>query len=276
MKCTESWVMKMSDFKDVFESIVNSVPDRSNSSDYVQDGILYCGTCRTPKQTIVGDESERYVCPIMCKCEREKYENEKHDREVKELRDFCFRWFPELIGCTFDKDTEKGQASDVCRRYTEIFDESEGLLLYGDVGTGKTFYAACICNALVEKGKAVSFVSLEKLINMSQTERNYISNGLATCDAVVLDDLGVERDTTFGAEVVYSVVNRLYASPSKMIITTNLSMDDMSKCQDLSKKRIYDRILQRCYPVKIDGESKRLKKGRENIRRMRKLLEEKP
>lgn len=266
----------MSDFKDVFASIVNSVPDRSNSSDYMKNGILYCGTCRTPKQTIVGDETERYICPIMCKCEKERYEKEKHDKEVQELKDFCFRWMPNLKNCTFKSDTERGQASDVCRRYVDIFDESEGLLLYGGVGTGKTFLASCICNALTDKGKSAAIFSVSSFIDMNPSERKYIVNGLATLDAVVLDDLGTERDTGYGDEVVYSVVNRLYSSPVKLIVTTNLPIEELSGSKEANRRRIYDRILQRCYPVKIDGESKRLKKGRENIRRMRKLLEEKP
>lgn len=262
----------MNEFKEVFEDIVNSVTTSRHSSDYIQDGILYCGRCKTPKQTIVGDENERYVCPIMCKCEKERYEKEKHENEVRQLRDFCFRWIPDLKDCTFNSDTENGQVAEVCKRYVDIFDQADGLLLYGCIGTGKTFYAACICNAVIEKEKSAAIFSTSSFVDMNSSERKYIVNGLATLDAVVLDDLGTERDTGYGDEVIYSVVNRLYSSPAKMIITTNIPIEELSSCKETNKRRIYDRILQRCYPVKVCGESKRLEKGRENIRKMRKLL----
>ena len=42
---------------------------------------------------------------------------------------------------------------------------ARGLLLYGPVGTGKTYYAACVVNALISKGHPALLNSLPRLIN---------------------------------------------------------------------------------------------------------------
>ena len=45
-----------------------------------------------------------------------------------------------------------------------------------------------------------------------------------------------------------------------MIITTNLTMSELVKETDLSYKRVYDRIIERCYPIEVKGENRRIKK----------------
>ena len=43
--------------------------------------------------------------------------------------------------------------------------ENLGLLLWGDVGTGKSFVAACIVNALLEQGIPVLMTNFSKILN---------------------------------------------------------------------------------------------------------------
>lgn len=42
---------------------------------------------------------------------------------------------------------------------------------------------------------------------------------------------------------------------------------------DLLKKRIYDRVLQMCVPVKVDGESRRKKIASENLQIMKTIIQ---
>ncbi len=49
--------------------------------------------------------------------------------------------------------------------FIKIPENGQGLLLWGNVGTGKTFLAGCIANALMEKNIPVLIMSFPKLLN---------------------------------------------------------------------------------------------------------------
>ena len=75
---------------------------------------------------------------------------------------------------------------------------------------------------------------------------------------LVIDDLGVERDTSYSVEQVYNVVDTRARSGKPVIITTNLSLKDLENPPSLAYKRIYDRVLEMCpIKLKLAGESRR-------------------
>ena len=37
-----------------------------------------------------------------------------------------------------------------------------------------------------------------------------------------------------------------------MIVTTNLSLEELKDTTDLSKARIYDRVMERCMPIRVN------------------------
>ena len=140
-----------------------------------------------------------------------------------------------------------------------------GILFTGGVGTGKTFYAGCIANALTEKLVSVGATSLPKMINKLQTfpeERVRALDALQRYEFLVLDDLGVERDTSYAAEQTYLIIDTRYRANKPLIITTNLSVRELETPQNLTQERIYDRILEMCpLVVELTGKSRR----RQNI-----------
>lgn len=206
----------------------------------------------------------------VCGCQekrRRELEAEK-DRaaqaaKVEEARKDCFQ-SDTLRSTTFQADSRGNpRISDAMRRYAQGFDEkfrpdAKGLLLYGPVGTGKTFYAACIANALIDGGHKVKFTSFSRIVNavMERFEgRQQIIDSLGTYDLVVIDDLGTERSTETVADYVFQAVDCLYQWNVPMIYTTNLSMREMQNPQTYAQGRIYDRILERCFPVEFKGEN---------------------
>ena len=58
-----------------------------------------------------------------------------------------------------------------------------------------------------------------------------------------------------------------------LIVTTNLALTDMVECRD-GRKRIYDRILELCYPIRFSGQSRRRKELLERSAEMKKEGEE--
>ena len=80
---------------------------------------------------------------------------------------------------------------------------------------------------------------------------------LTDCDLLVIDDLGVERKSDYMDEIVFSVVDAWYRSGVPLIVTTNLTSDELSKSSRLAERRVYERILERCRPVAVEGTSQR-------------------
>lgn len=69
-----------------------------------------------------------------------------------------------------------------------------------------------------------------------------------------------------------NVIDSRYRSGKPMIVTTNLTAEQLKKPEDVASGRIYDRILERCHPLKIDGESMRRKKLREDFGEIEAML----
>ena len=74
---------------------------------------------------------------------------------------------------------------------------------------------------------------------------------------LIIDDLGAERKTEYMVEHVFNIIDSRYRSGLPMIITTNLTADELKKPQAIEYSRIYDRVLERCHPVKVEGVSRR-------------------
>ena len=68
-------------------------------------------------------------------------------------------------------------------------------------------------------------------------------------------DLGAERNTSFGRERVFDVVNKRLLTGKPMIVTTNIPLSVMQKAADLDERRIYDRVLEVCVPIQFNGEN---------------------
>ena len=263
----------------MFEQYVTDLEARANKSiktedgDYVQDGLLHCGKCRTPKQCRVELMGKILSPKCLCQCEKDRQRQEKEKVEKQELLDRIKKYrkmgFPQsqMEYWTFDNDDGGNQKlTNVAKRYVNHFDvlckDGKGLLLYGGVGTGKTYIACMIANALIDKGYPVLVTNFARVLSTLQgtfDKQEYLDS-LNKFKLLIIDDLGIERDTGYAKEQVFNIIDSRYRAGLPMIITTNLTMQKLATEGDLADKRVYDRILERCYPVEVAGESRRMKK----------------
>lgn len=152
---------------------------------------------------------------------------------------------------------------DKARAYVENWKEAyknnTGLLLFGDVGTSKSFFAGCIANALLDRDVPVLMTNFPTILNrltgmFSEDRADFIAS-FDEYDLLIIDDLGVERSTEYAMEQMFFVIDSRYRSHRPMIITTNLKLSELKKPPDLAHARIYDRILERCAPILFDGKN---------------------
>lgn len=259
----------------------------TNDCDYIgENGLLYCGKCHTKKQTevMLFGTIRRPMC--LCKCETEKRDREEAERKqadferrIKNLRRVGF---PEsnMQEWTFENDDmQNSRITNAMKKYVENFEEmkkqSKGLLLYGSCGTGKTYAACEVANALIDKGYPVLVTNFARVINALQAtfEKQEYIDSFNRYPLLVIDDLGIERNTEFAKEQVFNIIDSRYRAGLPMIITTNLSIDKIKKPDDIENGRIYDRILERCFPIEVAGQSRRRQAVRESYEDMKNLLE---
>lgn len=253
----------------------------ADSGDYIDadTGLLMCGKCQSKKQTVVKLMGRTMKPSCLCRCKSEELEKEEQKRKNKELMEGIFRLKSAglqdrtFFGYTFANCDEAHPCAGYANRYVGHFAEfqknGQGLLFWGDVGTGKTFLAGCIANALMEKNIPVLMTSFPKLLNalggIYSGEKNEYLKSLNRYQLLIIDDLGVERDTPYVLETVYLVIDERYKSGKPFIITTNLSLEKLQNPADLEHGRIYDRIMERCIPVAFSGKNYRTGKGRANM-----------
>jgi len=241
-----------------------------------EDGLLYCGKCHTPKQIrlpfnpATGDKTSAIV-PCACRCQREADESANRRTERERFKMDMTRRRDDGISCpdglryTFAQDDcTEPKVSDACRRYVEHWEEMRaeniGILFHGTVGTGKSFYASCIGNGLLEKQVPVAATNFPRLLNLLQGshEKQALLDRLSIYKLLILDDLGVERDSAYGAEQIFNVIDARASSKLPVIVTTNLTLEELEHPASMQYARIYDRVLEMC-PVrlKLTGASRR-------------------
>lgn len=258
----------------MIDSISQNVPKAEN--EYIgDDGLLHCAVCHKKTQTIVEFEGEKRRVRCICDCkqkELEAYKQAEIQAENERMRRRCFAE-TNMAGWTFANDDGKNpKISNAMKRYSDDFRdfkaEGRGLLLYGSVGTGKTYYAACIANALIDIGYSVLMTNFARLTNEIQgrfDDKNEYIDSLNRYSLLIIDDLGVERKSEYMQETVFSIIDSRYRSGLPFIITTNLSAEEIKKNGDIGYSRIYDRILERCFPIEVKGESRRRQNLKNNF-----------
>ena len=155
--------------------------------------------------------------------------------------------------------------------------ENIGYLFWGGVGTGKSYLAACIANALMEKEVAVRMTNFATILNdlsASFEGRNEYISRLCSYPLLILDDFGMERGTEYGLEQVYSVIDSRYRSGKPLIATTNLTLEELQHPQDTPHARIYDRLTSMCAPVRFTGSNFRKETAQEKLERLKQLMKQ--
>lgn len=260
--------------------------NREEPGDYMKDGLLYCGKCHTPKQAIVKVCGEERVIFAACECKDKEYERQEAEIRMRERKQRVDQLrkaaFPEsdMQNWTFENDDSPNEkpsqiAKNYAKNFREMIERGKGLVFYGPVGTGKTYLAACIANALIDKGVPCMVTSISRLVNtltgMFDGKQEYIDK-LNRADLLVLDDLASERDTEYMNETVYSIIDGRYRARLPLIVTTNLTAEQLKNPADMSKKRIYSRLLEMCIPVEVKGADRRREKLKGDYNDLKELL----
>ncbi|MDO4649965.1 MAG: ATP-binding protein [Eubacteriales bacterium] len=253
-----------------------------NEGDYKDsEGLWHCGKCGKARQKKINTSILKGTVWCICDCKKKELEERKKQdeyeeemRRVRRMKDASMmaNIFRNASFSSYAVRKENEKAFRIATAYARDFrtmvetghpktgEKNVGIVFYGKCGTGKSWTAACIANELLNQHVSVimtSFVKILQEIQGSMDEAQYIGM-LNSCSLLIIDDLGAERNTDYALEKVYNVIDSRVRAGKPMILTTNLTFDEMMQNPDIRYRRIYDRIFEHCIPVEIPGNSFRI------------------
>ena len=154
------------------------------------------------------------------------------------------------------------RAKSACERYADNFNnikykDKNSIIIYGDVGIGKTHLAVAVANRLLGKNIPVFFVNTINALDRIRDEmgvKDYTKATMKSCDLLILDDLGKEKRSEWTDQILYEIVNSRYMSKKPIIITTNYSAKELSNKLD---KSVVSRLLEMSAFINMQGKDYR-------------------
>ena len=168
---------------------------------------------------------------------------------------------------TMANSTLAREALDISKKYVNqidrIISEYRGLGLYytsHTKGSGKTYLSTIVGNELSQRGKRVIWYSMPNLLQEiknsydkeSGTSTADIINRIKTIEILQLDDIGVERQSAWVNETVFSILDYRLLLGKPTLFTSNHMPDELSY-----DERIIDRIRTMSYIVPMPEENVR-------------------
>lgn len=245
-----------------------------------REEIERCEICKEPMGIIVELYFGVRLYPRACKCQRDKYYREKTEEENKQKQIRVKRVIANsMMDDNFKRSTLKNWdhrvgneklykiALEYIEKFPQMKKSNQGMLIYGEPGNGKTYFSACIANALLSKlipVIAVGAIGLTERI--SQSKRTWgeegiftVLNSLENADLLIIDDLGTEEDNKWTRAMMYQVIEKRNSSGLPVIITTNISINEL---KDRYNDRTYSRLTQMCSFIRNTGQDIRKIKGK--------------
>jgi DNA replication protein DnaC len=141
----------------------------------------------------------------------------------------------------------------------------KGAYIWGPVGTGKTYAAFAILKQLGEMGLRARFHTAPELMDLLRDDFDHkdsynLERLLENRGVLIVDDLGTEKASDWVAETLHKIVDKRYREVLPMIITSNLSLDQLA---ERIGDRIPSRLSEMCEVIKLDGDDRRLSTPRE-------------
>ena len=269
------------------------VLDNINCSEVIHNKLKKCEFCGKELTPIGLDYLYANISPNAIKYERcdcnkaQEYWKRKDEQEYeiqkrKHFRDvinklykqnYTERKFQNLNFENFNSNSENELAIAIAKDYVNKNIKSEctnGLIIMGKSGVGKTHLAASIANKLIENDKIVLMGRLTTLLDMiketfkdNMKSENELIELYSNADMIIIDDLGTEKISNWALEKLYTIIENRNENKLPIIITTKFDKQGLIERFSQSKDEqlvdaIISKLYQMCYGVTLKSMKKEL------------------
>ena len=210
-------------------------------------------------EQIQSDSNQEYLLKLL-KSELVHRESVRMDKLIKNAGFYTLKAFEEF---RFDEVTLPGTISPEYLKNCEFLNTKTNLLMYGNVGTGKTFLSIALGIEACKKGINTKFFRTAALVNkLSEAKTNgtltTLMKKISKAEMLIFDEWGyVPLDRT-GAQLLFEVISECYERKT-LIINTNIEFSRWVNVfyDEQMTGAIIDRVLHHCHP----GPSNRMRES---------------
>lgn len=198
---------------------------------------------------------------------KSELEHRDECRKDKLLKNAGFYSIKAFEGFSFDEVTLPGAISPEYLKNCEFIESKTNLVMYGNVGTGKSYLSIALGVEACKKGIDVKFFRTSALVNkLAESKKkgtlSAFMKQLNKAKLLICDEWGyVPLDRT-GSQLLFEVISECYERKS-VIINTNIEFSRWVNVfyDEQMMGAIIDRVLHHCHLLMFPGPSNRIRES---------------
>lgn len=212
---------------------------------------------------VKADNHQEYLLKLF-ELEIEHRENTKRDKLLKSAGFYYVKSFEDF---KFDEVTLPSSVSPDYLKGLSFLESKTNLVMYGNVGTGKTFLSIALGVEACKQGIVTRFFRTAALVNKLSESRKTgtlpkFLKKLYQAELIILDEWGYVPIDTTGAQLLFEVISECYERKT-LIINTNLEFSRWVNVfyDEQMTSAILDRVLHHCHLLLFTGSSHRMRES---------------
>jgi DNA replication protein DnaC len=211
-------------------------------------------------ESIHAQNHQEFLLQLL-KTEIERRENAKNDRLIKTAGFYTLKSFETF---RFDEVTLPEGISPKYLKELQFLETATNIVMYGNVGTGKSHLSAALGLEACKRGINTKFFRTSALVNRlaeakKAGELSKILGQLSKAEMLICDEWGYVPLDRIGSQILFEVVSECYEKKS-LIINTNIEFSRWVNVfyDEQMTGAIIDRVLHHCHLLLFPGPSNRL------------------